>query len=213
MNVGAVSGSIDLLAQSVDGDGLANPGETVALDVELQNGGTGGVNGVTADLVSPVAGVTVDVAGADYGNISSGASAWGDVPFELTLASDLVGGTVVPLELTATDGSDVWTSLVDLTVYGPAAVANRIDVTTPGGDLDPGETGTMRVVLKNTGNLAASAISGVLTTDSQWVTITDADGTYGAVSPGSTVGTTAICTASASPAIAIPDTWPTSVWP
>ena len=188
VNVGDVTASLVLSAQSLDGDGQANPGETVALDVELYNNGTGGVTGASAVLVSPEAGVAVDVASAGFGNISSGASAWGDAPFELTLSDDVVGGTVVPLELIATDGAETWTSLVELTVYGPAAVAERIDISAPGSDLDPGETGTLRVVLENIGNLTANSVNGVLTTDSQWVTITDANGTYGSVAPGSSVG-------------------------
>ena len=195
LNVGALAAAVHLAAVQIDDDntgasagnssGVANPGETVELAVDLMNHGTGAVNGVSAVLTSPDARVSVVQDTADFGFISNGGTASGLQSFVVAVDAALPGGTIVPLELTATDGVASWTSLVELTVSGAAAAVQGVTIS--GGALDPGDSATLTVTLDNIGDLAAAGATAVLTSSSRWVIVSDDSGTFGALPAGGSV--------------------------
>jgi len=185
-NVGSVEYSVDYSDAMVDGDGFAAPGETVELSVELINNGTGGVSNVTGHLVSSNPLVSVGAADADFGYLASGGAAWGQTPYVVTLDPSVAGGTVVPLQLLAESGVDQWVSLVNLTVTGPGATMTDVVFGGAGAVIDPGETASVQITLENTGNQATGGISGLLTSDSQWITVSDPNANFGAAGVGET---------------------------
>ena len=68
-----------------DGDGVAEPGETLRLAVSLVDPGLVALTNVHATLSSLTSGVTVPSAGAGYGTIAAGAARAGDVPFQVSV--------------------------------------------------------------------------------------------------------------------------------
>ncbi len=191
-NVGNLAASVNFASMIVDddsngssegnNDGTINPGETLELVINLTNNGTGGVNNVSADLTSENPLVSVDQASADFGFIGSGATASSQQSYVVRLDASVAGGTVVPLELLATDGNETWTSLVDLVVSGPSGEVQGFALS--GGSIDPGESATLTVTINNIGDLATSGVTGSLSSNSRWLTVTDGSGTFGAISVG-----------------------------
>ncbi len=185
--VGAVSSSLDLDALAIsevsgNGDGTPNPGEVVDLQVTLRNNGSNAVSGGAATLSSPEAWASVQTGTASLGTVAAGGTAV--ATFRVAVASDAPGGDAAALRLDATGSGGDWTSLVGLDVSGPAGSFNRLTFGGAGGDFDPGESGTLRFDLVNTGDLATAGVTGTLSCNSQWITVTDASGGWGALAPG-----------------------------
>ncbi len=170
-------------ASQGNGDGQVNPGETLELNIDLLNSGTGGVADVSADLVSLNELVSVNQGTSDFGYISSGANASSLQDFVVTLDPAVVGGSSLPLKLTAVSGSDTWTSLVHLNVQGPAAMVQSVAI--GGGSINPGEARSLTVSLENVGNLPTAGVTATLSSDSRWVLVDDDQGTFGSLAVGS----------------------------
>jgi hypothetical protein len=194
-NVGNLAVAVDYADQALiddgsgssigNGDGLANPGETLEVSAQVANHGTGGASDVTATVASANPLVTVLQGEAAFGYLGIGGSAWGAQPFVLDIDPAVPGGTEVPLEMTITSGASSWTAILPITVSGAAASAGEVTLGSVGGNqIDPGEASTVQVVLNNIGNLGTSGASAVLSIESQWVTVLDANGTYGAIPAG-----------------------------
>ena len=164
-----------------DSDGLLEAGEHVKVGVQLQNMGSVSATSVSAVLNShdPLVSVDPVAATANYGDIAPGGSAWGIPMYEITVDPAAPGGHLTQLDLVVSSGSKTWTSLVELEVKGSAMRYLSTVFGGPGGSPDPGETGTLTVSLANDGNGSALGLTGVLETDSPWVSIIDGAGSFG----------------------------------
>ena len=185
--VGSVTRSLDFDALTIsevsgNGDDLANAGETIDLQVRLRNHGTSSVTSAAGELISALPYLSLLDATASYGTVAAGGTATGT--FRVLVETDAPGGETVDLRLDATGSGGAWTSLVPLTIHGPYGSFNRLTFGGPGGDLDPGESGSVRFDLANIGDLATSGITATLSCNSQWVSVTDANGAWGALAAG-----------------------------
>ncbi len=193
LNVGDLPASVNFASMTQDddnsgdsqgnNDGDINPGETVELDISLINDGTGGVNNVTANLSSSHPQVTVVQADAAFGSIGSGVTTDGQQNYVVEVDPSAMGGSIISLDLVSTAGSDEWTSLVDLSIFGPAAEVEGYVLS--GGSINPGESAFLEVDLRNTGNLPTSGATATLSSNSTWLSVTDSDGSYGPITVGS----------------------------
>jgi len=185
--LGAATELVALAAHAVDdtdwgnSDGLLNPGERVQIGVQLHNHGTVTATGVDATISSSDPWVTIEVPGASFGDIAPGVDDWGNTPFEISLAVDAPAKALAQIDLRITSGAEVWHSLLEIEVSGGAFLYLGHTFGGPGGDLDPGETGTLSLNLRNNGNIAIGGATATLISGSPWLTFGDADGTYGAM--------------------------------
>ncbi len=195
LTLGSDSVYLDASASAVDddgsgqssgnGDGLVNPGETIELDVEVSNLGTGSASSVTATLSSNDPYVTISDGSDSYGTIGSGGSSWGSGGYVFSLASGAPAGRVLEFELLAESGADSWRCLVEVTVFaGAFSARGGFHFGGPGGDLDPGESGTLSIDMINSGNIALSSATATLVSQSPWVNVTDPVGSWGAMAVG-----------------------------
>lgn len=171
-------------ASQGDGDGIAEPGETVELMIGLVNHGTGTAAAVTGQLVSPDGLAVVAQPAAGYGAILSGATGAQAAPYVLAIDAGLPGGTTLPLELVATEAGLPYSGLVNLPVHGPGAVLTASLLGGVGGTLNPGQTGTLRITARNVGDRATAGATAVLSSGDHWVTVTDANGALPAMAIG-----------------------------
>ena len=169
---------------SGNGDGVINPGETVALAVTLKNYGTDLATGVTCSFEmlqnSPWVSVVTPQT-ATYGSISGGGTASGSQPFVFEVQSGCPDDMWLFFLLTATDASrGTYTSEVRVQVGAPTLSYYTMAI---GGDgvLDPGETATLTVTLANDGPAAAGSVTGTLRTPTSGLTAGDAAGAWGTV--------------------------------
>ena len=81
----------------------------------------------------------------------------------------------------AASGFEEWTSLIRLTVASAAFALESTVWGGGGGTLDPGESGTLAIEVRNVGSRTGSTAVGLLSCDSPWVVVTDESGSFGDV--------------------------------
>lgn len=189
VNVGCAASAIDDDASgtsSGNGDGIANPGESIELRVQLRNYGIQTAPGVTATLTSEDPYVTITDAEEAFGNIAAGASVWSGDDFDLTISPACPHGRPLRLHLDIRSGANAWHSLIDLTVVSADLVAGGFTLYNVGGNqiLDPGESGQISVILRNDGGAVATGTTATLLSRSAYVTVTDGSAVYGTINAG-----------------------------
>ncbi|MCB1070697.1 MAG: S8 family serine peptidase [Kiritimatiellae bacterium] len=110
-----------------NGDGVANPGETIGLWIAARNYGTESATGVQATLMSGDGSVTVSNAVIHLGTISNQASVAATNAFLLEIGSV---STPYPVELTCAFldvSGNAWTSRFTLTLYTSTAVSGLVN--------------------------------------------------------------------------------------
>jgi len=169
-----------------DSDGQLEPGEHVQVGIQLVNNGVVSAPGTTTYLSSHDPFVTIQSGTVSYGDISGGGNSWGAGMFEITVAPEAPGGTNLQLDLTVVSGAGTWHNLLELTVLGAGFGYVGHGFGGTGGTMDPGESGTISVTLSNFGNGPGQGTTAVLSTDSPWITVTDAGGSFGDIGVGLT---------------------------
>jgi len=175
-------------ASSGNGDGVINPGETIELDVALQNYGSSTANGVTCTiaegpprLVTPYCTVPAGQV-STYGTIPAGGTYGGSTDFVFTIADGCPDGTEIGLEFTVTDATrGTYVSYARLVVGAPT-LCYYASTISGDGVLDPGETATLTVTLSNPGDIDATFVGGELSGPDAGLTINDETGSWGTVS-------------------------------
>ncbi len=173
----------DNLGQSLgDGDGTAEPGETVELTIPLRNDGTTAVQGVRGILRrSDEAGVLMFVASAFYPTIGAGQTVNGTSRFVVKVDASATAGTVERFTMDISSWSGSFAGVVELPVAGPAVALAAVDV---GGTAAPGSAATLGLSLTNTGDRASLGLAAVLRSNDRWVAVTDAQASF----PGAVAG-------------------------
>ncbi|MFH1690173.1 MAG: C25 family cysteine peptidase [Candidatus Eisenbacteria bacterium] len=160
-------------------DGVAGPGETVDVSVELRNFGTDEAPAVEATLYATDAMVGVLADQSYYGDVPGGAVAAGTSSYVVTISPDCPNGHVAVLDVIITSGGTgaTWTGSVAFTVGAPVlqTVSYSFDDTWGGdgdGTAEPGESVRLLVEVRNSGLADALSPSFTLSTDDTPVDVT-----------------------------------------
>ena len=167
-----------------NGDGTPNPTEVIELPVAVRNFGWLTATAVTGTLISDDPYVTILDASEEFGDIAPGASVWSGDDFDLRIDGGAPHGHRIRLGLDLHSGSDVWHSMIDLPVAAADLVYQDVTLYGFGGTVDPGEAGEIAVRVTNAGAAPAQDLGGTLISDSPWLTVTDAGGTFGTLEIG-----------------------------
>ncbi|TVQ18006.1 MAG: T9SS C-terminal target domain-containing protein [Bacteroidetes bacterium] len=178
----AVWGSIVYINHTVNDsegndDGLVNPGETIHLSVELSNSANGPVSNVSAMLLSDSPYVTILQGNAELGDFGENETLEFEDIFTVKIAENIPGHYEMLFTLNVfADGDtvNVWKNSFTETAWAPllAFQAIIVDDTTYGNEnglLEPGETATLRVALKNSGQIASEPVTMKVESDSEWI--------------------------------------------
>ena len=173
-----------------NGDGEANPGEALEVNVTLKNWGYQSVSGVSATMSTTSSYVTsIDNATVSYGTIAAGGEVTPVDDFELTLAPTIPDDYNIQLLLVITDNT--------LTTYRGVVVLEIKEIALEyvdhnwlnagNGVLDPGEIVNLEVTLRNIGQVdAPTGITGIVELNHPLLTILDPTGTWSAMVQGAT---------------------------
>jgi hypothetical protein len=214
--------TVDDASPGGNGDGIVNPGETVNfptwiinLDPTLRNTVTGKITKRTPG--DPLFSITDSE--KSFGNVQPNDSAYtGASGYKIAVSGSAVDGSLLAIDLTLKDVNDsTWTSSFDVLVGAPVLGVNSLVVLDSAsgngnGRLDPGEQADLVVRLHNSGGGNGYNVQGHLASSNpSWLAVNDADGAYGTIPQGGTVGNTGdhyTVTASAlvAPGTAIPCT-------
>jgi Peptidase family C25/FlgD Ig-like domain len=182
MTVGQVDVFCAATGQTVKGSLV--PAASVNITPRLTNHGASAAFGVEAE-VSVLSGPGTILDGSlVFGNIPAGAEVEATSALALTLDDGAEDNASVQLLVTATDGQEVWTSILTETVGAAAFQVSGIDLSDFGGSVDPGESGRFYLTLDNFGSLDASGVSAILETDSPWINIDDGSAGFGDIPTG-----------------------------
>ncbi len=169
---------------SGNGNGLMDYAESILLSLSVKNVGIQTAQNVVVSLSTDDEYVTITDGEETYGNIDPDAVVTVDDGFAFDVADDIPDGHAVLFEVSATDGTDSWTSNVIITGHAPVLELGEFTISDPTGNnngkLDPGEDATITVQVLNSGSADAYTVMGDLTTGDSFLEVTTSDPqTYG----------------------------------
>ncbi len=170
-----------------NGDGIANPGEIIEINVRLKNFGNVGTSRNTVANLMAIDDEILTVYEGErlYGDIGPGESIINSEPFILRIDDSAPDGRRGRIMLTVVDEEEnSWESLIEIPVSAPKLLISSVSFPGGNGRLDPGETLEMILVLENVGSLDADDVTGTITTLDDYATIIDADGNFGSIPQG-----------------------------
>lgn len=177
-----------------NGNNKMDFGETELLGLTMKNTGTAEADSVTVTVSADSPYITMIDSTEFYGNFLIGDSRTILDGFKFHVSDSIPHGLNVTFEVKAKDKMDsVWTTSFVLMSHAPAVtiISKTVSDPAPGGNgngrLDPGETVTINMVTKNTGDYdAVNAISD-LTGNNPYVTIHNPSQNLGTLVPGQQV--------------------------
>ncbi len=175
---------------SGNNNGMIDFGETVDLGVLLENIGPDDAVSVTATLSTEDSFVTVIDSTETFGDIAgnSGTTYVSDA-YRIELSPDTPDAYSIPMHLEITGSSrDTWHS--DFVIVSHAPVLEYADfylddsAGNGNGILEANETANLSISLINNGSGHAYSVSGVLSENDNYISISDPDGVYGDILGG-----------------------------
>lgn len=173
-----------------NGDGVVNPGETIALGITLKNDDTADASSVSAFLQAKDPFGTLETASIPFPDIASGATAAGETTWTATFDDDLADGFVARFRLSAFTGGTETVNGFSLAVAAPDFL-HEDHALDGDGFLDPGESAALTVTIRNDGGAIGSGVTGVLRSETPLLaTVVDSTADFGNIGSG-TIGTSA----------------------
>lgn len=165
-------------------DAIVNPGELATLTAVLTNQGITDAFGVTAQVTVLDGPASISSSSLNFGTIGAGLEMASANPVQISISNQAQDGDIIRLLLTATDGNQVWTSIIEEVVQAADFLVANLDLSGFDGSIDPGESGFFAVTLQNDGSLDATGITATLECDSPWINIGNNTVDYGNITSG-----------------------------
>jgi hypothetical protein len=166
------------------GDNLPNPGETIPFTLNVQYVGTSASN-VNATLTSLDPRITIVNGTANLGTLTPGQQVTTS-PMSLTLAAGLADGEHPNVQVQFS-GNGTVNRLFAVPVNAPDALMLSLTVNDGNGILEPNETASVTVTLRNVGHQNASNLTATVYSWDNSVTFPDNQISWGAVNVGQDV--------------------------
>ncbi len=180
-------------ASNGNGDGIATPGETVELLLDLRNYGVDTAYGVSATVTSTSPHINFLDNSAAYGNFAPNETRTNVDGLVFEVLGSCPHGEEIQFTVSATDGSrQSWESFFGITVEAAQmALHGQTVIDAPDGnndgDVDMGETAFVELTIENTGAVDTSNVSVTLTSnDPGYVTVLDGSADYPDIAAGNT---------------------------
>jgi len=175
---------------SGNGDGAINPGEIIELGVGLKNFGSSiGPNNISAALEAIDSNLAlVYDANRHYGDIMPGQTAPPESPYVVYVKPEAKNGDMIRLRLNImSDTTHSWISLVELPVISPDLSVSSVSFSDIDGRLDPGDSISMIITIRNSGPVAARNITARVISHDDFAAIYSATSNYADIGPDSSI--------------------------
>ena len=141
----------------ISGGAQPDYGQSIALDMQIKNVGTVTANNVTATLSTDCDYITLTDATETIASIEGGATINLAEAFAMDIADDVPNLMKADFNLSCTDGTDTWESKFAIRLHAPefTVVGTDLEDGDGNGQIDPGETVTAHITVKNAGLAAA----------------------------------------------------------
>ncbi|MFH1279915.1 MAG: C25 family cysteine peptidase [Candidatus Eisenbacteria bacterium] len=172
-------------SSSGNGDGIVNPGETIAIEAALKNDNAQGTaTSVVAFLNAKDLFGTLEAALIDFPNIPAGGTAVAEATWTAVFDGDLEDGFVARFRLSAFTGGTETVNGFSLAVEAPDVMYER-HLLDGDGILDPGETSSLAVTVGNEGAADGNGVTAVLRSETRHLAVvTDSIASFGNLPPG-----------------------------
>ena len=162
-----------------------NPGESVTLSLTLDNITEETVNNVSVVLSTTHPEVTITDGAADFPTFAAYESVTVEDAFAFTVTENVTANELIKFDVEiSVNGEAPSRYSFKVPVYDYAlqyASAVVLNDDNSNGLLNPGETADLRILIDNNGNELAQSLSGVLSTDYEFVTLNETEKLYGTV--------------------------------
>jgi hypothetical protein len=162
-------------SNTVLGDGQADIGESVSLNIELENVGNETAPAVQGALSTAEPLITITGPVQNYGDIAAGATALPYSPFTFDVGA-LDDETMISFDLDITSGDSLWEASFGVTIHAPILAEAGWQIQDQAGNgnglPDPGETVDLSIVVGNSGSGDAEGAQLTLDDSDPYVTIT-----------------------------------------
>ncbi|MCF8297736.1 MAG: T9SS type A sorting domain-containing protein [Saprospiraceae bacterium] len=158
----------------------ADFGESIQLNVILENIGISVANGVSAILSTNDQYITIIDSTANWGNIVDSTTSTQINAYSVSIANNVPDNHTAIFELKIQDSnSNNWTSSLNLLINAPKFQVGNLTVDdfangNGNGKLEPGETATITIESKNIGHSKCSNVIGLLTSSSMKASVINA---------------------------------------
>lgn len=173
-----------------NGNGLLDYGETVNLDISLNNVGNLTASGVSAQITTFDPMISLLNGSLNCGNIEGETVLEFDDAFAIQISDEIDDqhDTVFQLNITDTDGTQ-WNTTFTLTSNAPVLQCGQPLVDDSAGNndgvLDAGETAVLSIPTSNIGSSLSEELVAVLLSFDNWVTVNTISQNGNAIEPGS----------------------------
>jgi hypothetical protein len=169
-------------------NGMVDFGETISLNVTLENFGQEDGTNLVASISTDDEFVSVTQESYNWSNIPGGATAMEEGAFTFTVNDIITNAHTVSFEMEITDGTDIWNSTFNIMLYAPVLTIGNYTIDDGQGNnngrLDPGETANIIVVNGNEGGCDAMESVVNAATSSPLITLNTATYELGTIASG-----------------------------
>jgi len=169
-------------------DGLMDYGETIMLDITLNNIGTLPATNVTSTLSTDSDFITITNGTALFGDFTPGSFVFIEDAFTFEVDHLIPDQENIFFEIESTDGTDTWISEFVIISHAPILEFAEYTINDPSGNnnnwIDPGETVEINVKIANNGSSGAYSVTGELTVAEPGITINTGQQSYGNLAVG-----------------------------
>ncbi len=178
-----------------NGNGLADFGETILLDLTMENIGDQPALAVNSILSTDNPFVTLTDSEATFGDFGVEETKYLPGVFALTLSQSVIDGEEIEFLLTSADANDsTFQSVFKITPHAPAIKIGQMIVSDPLGDnngrLDPGETADIIITVSNPGDYTANNGLAEISSNSSEITLNIATADLGDLQAGESTSAT-----------------------
>ncbi|MCF7794700.1 MAG: carboxypeptidase regulatory-like domain-containing protein, partial [Candidatus Cloacimonetes bacterium] len=198
-----VLGGVNIIDSNGNSNGLLDYGETVTLDLSLNNVG-GDVSSNTIATISTTDPYTTIIDGtADFGDIAANTMGTVSDAFEIEVTQTIPDEHNIVFDLSVTDGNEVWNLNFTLQAHAPVLEVAHVEIDDSvfgdgNGHLDPGETADIIITVGNVGTSDSPSANSTAISNTPDLVINNGISTLGVISAGGEVDAIINVTADAS---------------
>ena len=158
---------------SGNANGMADHGESISMDICLNNVGTETASGIEAFISSENPYINITQNFSEYGDINAETEVFGNALFSVDISSFCPDNEQIAFHIVINSDTETWETDFYITSHAPVLEAANFVLTdeNDNGYLEPGETGTLQINLINNGTGVAENINGQLYSDDEFITI------------------------------------------
>ncbi|OYT16843.1 MAG: hypothetical protein B7C24_05745 [Bacteroidetes bacterium 4572_77] len=157
---------------------MADYGETINLNISLENVGAELASEVMGTLSCSNEEITLNVSEASFGDINGNGSTTLTAAFNFSISNQIENASMLNFALQLSSGEDTWEASFSITALAPHFSLLSFSINDEAGNdngrLDPGETVQFTIHYANDGGSTSPNINGILSTDTDMISINNA---------------------------------------